>query len=391
MTMPDALPTDAPPPIRKEPAVTKAPPQGKQFPCIQCGARLDFDPKIRGLQCPYCGHQEKIARGSDDTIVERDYLKYLENLDGQTKPIPGRELQTRCTGCGALVLLEENVVTDKCPFCATHLVNQPVAVAGMICPECLLPFSIDLRKAREKFDAWLRELWFAPTELKKIANLGQLSGVYVPFWTYDAMTYTFYEGQRGDNYTDYETYTVTDSNGNTRTETRTVIRIRWYSVTGEVQHFFDDVLVIASKSLPDSLTDNLEPWEIAKLEPFQPEFLSSFKTERYTIGLKEGFQIAKSLIEPEITRLICRDIGGDHQRVENKKSKYSAITFKHLLLPVWVAAYRYHDQTFQILINGRSGKVVGKRPWSSWKIARAAALVVVGVAAIVLLVVKFNR
>ena len=161
--------------------------------------------------------------------------------------------------------------------------------------------------------------------------------------------------------------------------------------TGEVQHFFDDVLVIASKSLPDSLTDNLEPWEIGKLEPFQAEFLSSFKTERYTIGLKEGFQIAKSLIEPEIHRLICRDIGGDHQRVDDKKTKYSAITFKHLLLPVWVAAYRYHDQTFQILINGRSGKVVGKRPWSSWKIARAAALVVVGVAAIVLLVVKFNR
>ena len=107
--------------------------------------------------------------------------------------------------------------------------------------------------------------------------------------------------------------------------------------------------------------------------------------------MKEGFQIAKSLIEPEIHRLICGDIGGDHQRVENKKSKYSAITFKHLLLPVWVAAYRYHDQTFQILINGRSGKVVGKRPWSSWKIARAAALVVVGVTAIVLLVVKFNR
>jgi predicted RNA-binding Zn-ribbon protein involved in translation (DUF1610 family) len=114
--MPDAPSTDAPPPIRKEPAVTKAPPQGKQFPCIQCGARLDFDPKIRGLQCPYCGHQEKIARGSDDTIVERDYLKYLENLDGQTKPIPGRESQTRCTGCGALVLLEEHVVTDKCPL-----------------------------------------------------------------------------------------------------------------------------------------------------------------------------------------------------------------------------------------------------------------------------------
>ena len=67
----------------------------------------------------------------------------------------------------------------------------------MIAPESVLPFQVDLRAARNAFTTWLGSLWFAPSELKKVANLGQLAGVYLPYWTYDTMTYTFYEGQRG--------------------------------------------------------------------------------------------------------------------------------------------------------------------------------------------------
>lgn len=374
-------------PQQKEPTVTNAPPEGKKFPCPQCGARLDYDPRVRGLACPYCGHKEKIRKDSSAAVLERDYLKYLDNQETDASPIPGRETQTRCTGCGAMVLLEENVATERCPFCATHLENKPVSVVGMIAPECILPFKVDLRAAREAYSKWLHGLWFAPSQLTRAATLGQLQGVYVPYWTYDTMTYTFYEGERGDNYTDWVTRTVRDANGNTRTETVPVTRVAWSSVSGEVQHFFDDVLVCASKSVPQDLIDDVEPWEIAKLDGFLPEYLSGFRTERYAIGLKEGFQMAKSLIEPTIDRLVRQDIGGDHQRVHEQKTKHSAITFKHLLLPIWIAVYRYQDRTFQILVNGRSGKVVGKRPWSAWKIARLVVLIALA-AGIVALVVS---
>src|SRR5205085_9176283 len=111
----------------------------------------------------------------------------------------------------------------------------------------------DLRAARDAYGRWIAGLWFAPTELKTIVNLGQLTGVYMPYWTYDSMTYTRYTGDRGDNYTTYETVTVRDGDGNTRTETRPVTRIAWTSVSGEVQHFFDDVLVCASQSVPANL------------------------------------------------------------------------------------------------------------------------------------------
>jgi DNA-directed RNA polymerase subunit RPC12/RpoP len=363
-----------------------APPQGKLFPCPECGAKIEFDPATRSLKCPYCGHATVIAGPTSDAeaeIVERDFEEYLAKLEaGGGGTVAGHSSQVRCTGCGAMVLLEDQVVTEKCPFCGTHLENQPESAAGMVPPESLVPFKLDLRAARDSFDTWLGGLWFAPSELKQAANLGQLAGVYVPYWTYDAMTHTRYSGERGDDYQDTERYTETDAQGNTVTKTRTVTRTRWTSVSGHVDHFFDDVLVCATRSVPDRLVSYLSPWDLKRLEPFNADFLSGFKTERYGIGLREGFGEARQLMQPEIVRLINRDIGGDHQRISSKRTQYDAITFKHLLLPMWVAHYRYQERVFHILVNGRTGKISGERPWSAWKIFRlmliiAAALLLV--------------
>ncbi|MFO0799378.1 MAG: hypothetical protein U0804_18065 [Gemmataceae bacterium] len=366
------------------------PAQGKLFPCSQCGAKVAFDPATRSLKCPYCGHATAVPDPADEAaaaVVERDFDAYLERAEaGDGGVIAGHTSQTRCTGCGATVLLEDKVVTKACPFCGTHLENKPERATGMIPPESLVPFAIDLRGAREAFTGWLGNLWFAPSELKTVANLGQLSGVYVPYWTYDAMTYTAYRGERGDNYQDTETYTERDAQGNTVTRTRTVTRIRWWPASGQVEHFFDDVLVCGSKSVPPHLVASLEPWDLENLEAFRPEFLGGFNTERYAVGLREGFGEAKQLMAPTIDTLVRRDIGGDHQRVEWKRTDYAAVTFKHLLLPVWVAHYRYRETLYQILVNGRTGHVSGDRPWSAWKILGVvlAVLLLVGVIALVM-------
>lgn len=378
--MPDDIPVAKP--VVKEPTVSSAPPAGRKFPCPSCGARLDFDPSARGLKCPYCGYEQKIERGDKSEVVEREYGEYLDREEAKGKAIPGRSSETRCPGCGANVLLEDNIATERCPFCATHLENRPEAAKAMIPPESLLPFAVDLRDARNEFEAWIRSLWFAPNALKKLAALGQLTGVYVPYWTYDAMTVTFYDGQRGEDYTTTESYT--DSQGNR--QTRTVTHTNWYPVSGEVRHFFDDVLLCGSKSIPDDLLAKVDEWELKRLEPFRPDYLSGFRTERYGVGLREGYKIAKQLMQPTIDQLVRRDIGGDHQRVHEQNTRYSAVTFKPLLLPLWVAVYRFHDRTFQIVVNGRTGRVAGYRPYSGWKIAAWVTLTVLAVIFLVLLV-----
>ncbi|MCE8472488.1 primosomal protein N' (replication factor Y) - superfamily II helicase, partial [Rhodovulum sulfidophilum] len=69
------------------------------------------------------------------------------------------------------------------------------------------------------------------------------------------------------------------------------------------------------------------------------------------------------------------DIGGDRQRVDWLETRISTLTFKHVLLPVWLAAYRYRGKTYRFVVNGRNGRVQGERPWSAWKIAFAVGLV----------------
>jgi hypothetical protein len=188
--------------------------------------------------------------------------------------------------------------------------------------------------------------------------------MYIPYWTYDSDTISRYKGQRGDDYSTTESYTEND-----KTKTRTVTKTRWTSVSGTLKLFFDDVLVIASKSLPQKKTNKLEPWDLENLIPFDEKFLSGFRTETYRIGLKDGFDVAKIKMDPKIREAINHQIGGDHQKITSLTTAYSNITFKHTLLPIWISAYRFKNKVYRFIVNGRTGKVQGERPWCWWKIA----------------------
>ena len=78
----------------------------------------------------------------------------------------------------------------------------------------------------------------------------------------------------------------------------------------------------------------------------------------------------------QIDRDVRHDIGGDEQRVHFIKTNHSAITFKHIMLPVYVAAYRFHQKVFQVLVNARTGEVQGSRPYSWLKITFAVLAVI---------------
>ncbi len=354
------------------------PSPGKKFPCRACGAHLEFDPKAQALTCSYCQHQEKIPQSADE-IVEKSYEDYLKASRAGLKVSAGTELEVKCHACGAVIMMPANVVTQDCPFCGVHLESQPHATEPFIEATAVLPFKIDQAGAKAAFQNWIRGLWFAPNALKQIADLNKLVGIYTPFWTFDAMTLTYYQGQRGTHYWVNEDY-VANVNGRNERRTRRVQHTNWQSASGAVRHWFDDVTVLASRGMPTEYAQDLDPWDLKALTNFKAEFLSGFRTERYQVGLEEGFSRAKQLMEPTLHALICRDIGGDAQRVQQATSQYSGITFKHILLPIWISAYRYGGALHRILINARTGEVQGSRPYSPWKIAGAVilAMVIVG-------------
>jgi len=351
-------------------------PVKRQFPCGQCGAKLDYAPGTVSLKCAYCGSSTSIPQ-SEDQIEELDFREYLSRVAGEQEV--QEHQRVNCDSCGAETTLPPEVNAGACPFCGANLVLAPHP-SRLIKPKALLPFKITLQQASADFRRWLAGLWFAPGDLKKYARAeGRLNGVYIPSWTYDSDTTSFYRGARGDDYWVSETYTATE-NGRTVTRTRQVRKTRWRPASGTVWNRFDDVLVLASRSLPQVYAERLEPWDLANLVPYADDFLSGFRAESYQVDLAGGFERAREIMDEGIRASIRNDIGGDHQRIDSVKTQYDHITFKHILLPVWMSAFRYREKIFRILINARTGEVQGERPYSAWKIAGAglAALVVIG-------------
>jgi predicted RNA-binding Zn-ribbon protein involved in translation (DUF1610 family) len=359
----------------------ESPITAEQYACAKCGAKLSFAPGTLALKCPYCGFELQIAK-SEVQVAELDYRTHL---DEASKEKSTHEMQrVQCDKCGAETTVSGDTAADLCPFCGANMVFSE-SVSRLIKPEALLPFNISQKEAFDKFRGWIRGLWFAPGSLKQYARAdSKLAGIYIPFWTYDSDTTTAYRGERGDYYYTTETYTATE-NGRSVTRTRQVRHTRWTPANGTVWNTFDDILVLASKSLPPKYAERLEPWDLAKLVPYADEYLSGFRAESYQVTLPEGFEAARGIMAPIIESSIRRDIGGDEQQVHGTQTQYANITFKHILLPVWLTAYRFREKIFRILINARTGEVQGERPFSAWKIAGAiiAALLMIGIVILV--------
>jgi hypothetical protein len=246
----------------------------------------------------------------------------------------------------------------------------------IIKPQAVLPFLLTEAEARKAMIAWMGSLWFAPGTLLEYARKGRaMTGIYTPFWTFDADTASRYSGQRGEYY--YETRTVSVRvNGRTEQRQEQVRHTRWYPASGRVARDFDDVLVMASQSLPQRLGNELTPWDLGKLVPYSPEYLAGFQAEGYTVPLAAGHAQARERMADVIRSDVRRDIGGDEQRISNIDTDWRDETFKHILLPVWMAAYKYNGKSYRFVVNGQTGEVQGERPWSIWKIAFAVLLVV---------------
>lgn len=338
----------------------------RAFPCKGCGANVEFSPGTQTLKCPYCEWENHIPQ-SPAEVRELDLREALAD----TRALETIErIAVRCGGCGAQVVLPEGVTADRCSFCDNPMVAQGQS-RQLIQPKAVLPFSVSDRQARDSFDRWLSSLWFAPNDLKKGARGDALDGVYIPFWTFDAETESFYTGQRGEYYYVDETYTVQEDGKSVR-KTRKVRRTRWHPASGVVWVHFDDVLITGSETLPRALVDRLQPWDLGALVPFDDRYVAGFRAECYQVDLEAAYDHAKRSMAEAIRRACERDIGGDDQRVHSVNTQHYRVTFKHVLLPLWISAYRYGTRTYRFVINARTGEVQGERPYSWIKITLAA-------------------
>ena len=330
--------------------------------CPNCGATVVFDPKSGKMHCDYCGYEYELPKpGDGSSIYEIDFESAIHKESFEW----GAEKKTvECKNCGAVSIYDALETAALCPFCgSTHV--MPAANENTIAPGAVCPFSITKEKARESFARWMKKKLFAPTKAKLNARPEAFQGLYLPYWTYDSETTSSFSARAG-----YDK-TVT-RNGKKETETT------WRPVRGVYQEFFDDQTVVASKRLESSYVKACEPFDFTKMVPYNPKYIAGFVAERYSIGLKEGWEKAQKDIKTKLTSHIQSHIKKqwrcNHVNGLAFSTLYSNITYKYLLVPVWISSFKYNNKTYQLVVNGQTGKVGGKAPVSVWKVLVAITL-----------------
>jgi hypothetical protein len=272
----------------------------------------------------------------------------------------------RCTKCGATTTFDPGISASRCAFCATPAVVEAPASSDHVRPAGLLPFQVDRNAAAQRFRSWVSGLWFRPNDLKEESAVTEMQGVYVPFWTFDALTHNRWSAEAG------YTYVVqVESIVNGRRVMQPQTRIRWEPASGFLEKAFDDVPVPASKGLPPGLSRGIEPFPTGGLVPYDPQYLSGFLAEEYAVDLPDAVVVAKERMTREIYAACSGQVPGDTQRNLQVATAWSGLACKNALLPLWISAYEYGGKPFRFLVNGVTGKVDGNAPFSAAKIALA--------------------
>jgi len=337
-----------------------------EFPCPGCGAELKWKPGADTLECPFCGTTAYDPAAAEEATGE--IIEYrLEDAGSKAETGYGTEtISKQCEVCAAVSDHEPELEASECPFCgSTQLLDG--GDDNMIRPESVLPFEVEKNAAARQFRSWLSGLWFRPSALKKQAQLEGIIGVYIPCWTFDADARSRWKAEAGYHYQVEEEYTATEE-GEKVTKTRTVTKTRWEPASGGHDGHYDDWLVQASKGLDQKAIKGMLPFELKKLKRYDTRYLSGFRAERYSVDLANAWTIGQRELHGQETSACRRLVPGDTQRSLSVDTSFSDVRFKHTLLPVWVAAYRFEGDVYRYLVNGQTGKETGDAPLSKWKI-----------------------
>jgi hypothetical protein len=135
-----------------------------------------------------------------------------------------------------------------------------------------------------------------------------------------------------------------------------------------------------------ALLGGIEPFPTRKeLVPYDAGFIRGWVVERYQVDLGRAANKSKELMDAELRALCAAQVPGDTYRNLQVFAQYSNRTFKHVLLPIWLLTYTFGSRVFQVLVNGYTGVIAGRRPYSWIKIALAVLAAAAAIGIIVLL------
>lgn len=333
------------------------------YKCPNCGASIPYDASSGKLRCNHCGTEYDVDTLKDlmnEENVGEDNVTFSSKKSEKVR-IDGKVTYS-CPNCGGQVIGDENMSACICPYCGNTIIDAS-QFDGILRPELIVPFSLDIEAAKEKYGEYLKGKWALPNDFRINNVIDKLSGMYVPYWLFDAdvsakarfrtsRVRTFRHG-------DYVT-----------TETS------YYLVYRDGEATFDKVPVDASSKLDDSLLDALEPFDYSKAANFNSAYLSGFLADKYDEDENETFNKANKRIKSSMFSLLSRSvIGYNTVAFESGSVNYSNSFARYALLPVYIFSTTYHGKVYNFAMNGQSGKFAGDLPMDVKKVVLTILIV----------------
>ncbi len=334
----------------------------KSYTCPNCGANIAYDVSAGGVACEYCGYVAPIR--AINVGKSADEFEFTLETVSQSKQGWGIERQIlHCDSCGGELSIAPGSLTTTCPFCASNQVNVTKSLEETLRPRYLIPFKITQEQAAVLAGEWLGKGWYRPKELNPNTVIRRFNGIYLPFWTFDAAINARWEAQVG-----YEKKVRHYNAQQKRWETRTKIEWRWED--GHVQLNIDDLLITGSnpRQVNHRYLEAIKPYDMGELVLYEPDYLAGWKAQAYQTTLTEAWESAKRIIREEAKQACHQDIPTNHVRNFSMSADFADESWRYILLPVYLATFKYENEPYQVILNGQTGAVAGQKPVAWWKI-----------------------
>jgi DNA-directed RNA polymerase subunit RPC12/RpoP len=254
-----------------------------------------------------------------------------------------------CKSCGGEIVCDRTTAATACPYCDNPVVMQE-HFAGMLRPDCVIPFKLDKKAAKEAYQNHLKGKVLLPGAFKDKNHIDEIKGVYVPFWLFDA------EAEAKVRYRATRVRTWSDSNYE-YTETR------YYRVLREGNLGFEHVPVDGSTKMADDLMESIEPFDFSEAVDFQTAYLSGFLADRYDVDAEQSIERANERIKKSTESAFADTVHGYSSVIpESSSVRLSEGKSKYALYPVWLLNTTYQNEKYTFAMNGQTGKFVGNLP-----------------------------
>ena len=336
-----------------------------KHPCPACGAQAEWNASKQKLVCPFCGTESpyQIDRQTG-AVAEIDLVTTLRELPEEDRGWQTERRSVQCQSCKAVMVYDPQRVGQNCEFCGSPALVSYDEIKAPIRPHGVLPFCIDKHRVRDDIRRWWRSKWLAPNKLHKLSMVDKVHSIYIPYWTFDARVHCPWEGEAGHYYY-------------VRSGNKRVRRVRWEPASGVIDHVFDDDPVPGTQGLPIKLLRKVEPFPTGDCVKYDTAFLAGHVVEHYKVVLLEAAKQSQEQMHARLMELCAAQIPGDTYRNLQIHPTYSARTFKHLLVPIWLLTYNYGRSAYQVLVNGCTGKIAGEYPYSVWKVLLLIVLAII--------------